>query len=690
MSRGVTDILYLYDRPAEPVFVPRGDNKVAFDVPASYLTDHYRSNAVEILSRFGEADVEKIPIKELTIPSIDFASQLGRRENFSLFIPKHRRLAGRLVEILLGMRTYEDFLSASVFCHDRVNPYMYIYCLSVAILHRSDTQNLPLPTLCEVFPDKYMDSAVFVQARDEANIVPAGSRVPIEIPRDYTASDLDEEHRVAYFREDLGINLHHWHWHLVYPFTGPRQVVRKDRRGELLYYMHQQIMARYNCERFCNNLSRVKKWNNWREPIPEAYFPKLDSLVASRAWPARPSNSVLRDVNRPVDEVQFDIQDMERWRDRLFEAIQTGAIQNDRGERVQLTEMGGIDVLGDIMEASILSPNMNLYGDLHNFMHLALSYIHDPDHRYLESFSPIGDPSTAMRDPIFYRLHQYVEEVFQQHKRTLPSYSPQQLMYSNVKVTAISITSNNQPNNTLSTFWQQSDVDMSRGLDFTPRGSVLARFTHLQHVPFVYNIEVDNQNNQNKIGTCRIFMGPKTDERGLPMPFRDQKNFMIELDKFTVNLKPGKNQIRRRSDESNITIPFERTFRNLEAGRPTDITQLDEFNYCGCGWPQHMLIPKGTKEGFPSALFVMISNFDDDKVEQDVQGQCVNAASYCGIRNKKYPDARPMGFPFDRWPGDEVNTLSQFLTENMRTVDVTIRHTNTVLKRSIAVSENNV
>jgi hypothetical protein len=62
---------------------------------------------------------------------------------------------------------------------------------------------------------------------------------------DYTATDLEEEHRVAYFREDLGINLHHWHWHLVYPFDGPQQVVNKDRRGELFYYMHQQIVARW-------------------------------------------------------------------------------------------------------------------------------------------------------------------------------------------------------------------------------------------------------------------------------------------------------------------------------------------------------------------------------------------------------------------------------------------------------------
>lgn len=32
-----SDILYLFDRPAEPVYVPKGENRVAFQVPANYL-----------------------------------------------------------------------------------------------------------------------------------------------------------------------------------------------------------------------------------------------------------------------------------------------------------------------------------------------------------------------------------------------------------------------------------------------------------------------------------------------------------------------------------------------------------------------------------------------------------------------------------------------------------------------------
>jgi hypothetical protein len=82
---------------------------------------------------------------------------------------------------------------------------------------------------------------------------------------------------------------------------------------------------------------------------------------------------------------------------------------------------------------------------------------------------------------------------------------------------------------------------------------------------------------------------------------------------FLVNGKPQ--TIDRRSTDSSVTIPFERTFRNLDAGRPAEgSANLAEFNFCGCGWPDHMLIPKGNAEGLPCDLFVMVSNFAEDRV----------------------------------------------------------------------------
>lgn len=76
--------------------------------------------------------------------------------------------------------------------------------------------------------------------------------------------------------------------------------------------------------------------------------------------------------------------------------------------------------------------------------------------------------------------------------------------------------------------------------------------------------------------------------------------------------------IRRRSDESSVTIPYERSFRRIGTKfQPAAGVALDEFQFCGCGWPQHMLLPKSTVEGTEYELFVMISNYDDDTVNQE-------------------------------------------------------------------------
>lgn len=109
-----------------------------------------------------------------------------------------------------------------------------------------------------------------------------------------------------------------------------------------------------------------------------------------------------------------------------------------------------------------------------------------------------------------------------------------QLGFPGVEITDIGVQTPNQPANQISTFWTKSDVDLSRGLDFTPRGKILARFTHLNHADYTYRIVANNRNNAPRRGTVRIFIAPKQDERGLPYVFRDQKELMIEMDKFTV------------------------------------------------------------------------------------------------------------------------------------------------------------
>ncbi|RZC40083.1 Hemocyanin N domain containing protein, partial [Asbolus verrucosus] len=168
-------LLLLFDRPQEPSFMVKGD-KYVFDVPNNSLPEKYKPIGVQLFNKFGEDASERIPVKEISPPNLDDILELGRHENFSLFVPKHRRISGKLIRIFLAAKDVDDLLATAVYVRDRVNPYLFNYTFSVALLHRSDTQNLDLPSFIHTFPDKYIDSQVFAIAREEANIVPEGNR----------------------------------------------------------------------------------------------------------------------------------------------------------------------------------------------------------------------------------------------------------------------------------------------------------------------------------------------------------------------------------------------------------------------------------------------------------------------------------------------------------------------------------
>lgn len=79
---------------------PNGN--AVFDVPNSLLTDRYK-NGPDVTSRFGDNSSEHIPVRaNITIPNLKVPMSLDRKEQFSLFIPRHRRIAAHLVNIFMG------------------------------------------------------------------------------------------------------------------------------------------------------------------------------------------------------------------------------------------------------------------------------------------------------------------------------------------------------------------------------------------------------------------------------------------------------------------------------------------------------------------------------------------------------------------------------------------------------------
>lgn len=336
----------------------------------------------------------------------------------------------------------------------------------------------------------------------------------------------------------------------MYPGEGSDEIVKKDRRGELFYYMHHQVLARYNADRMANGLERIKPVS-LEEPIEEAYFPKIIRSKSQRAYASRIANCTLHDIKRK--EAEVEVNDLRRWRDRIYEAVDSGFITDVRnilcfihklyknllkvsGNRIPFDEVKGIDVLGNLVESTRLSINRKLYGNLHGLGHDLISFIHDPDGKYLEDISTMGSVATAMRDPVFYRWHLFINNIFLRYKATQPEYPREELEFDEVEIKAVTVQVRNQSvnPNTLMTYWQKSEVDLGVGVDFGNEGNFFGTFKHLQHAPFFYSVVVANSNRTVVQGTCRIFIAPKLNEKGRQLKFEEQRILMIEMDKFTV------------------------------------------------------------------------------------------------------------------------------------------------------------
>lgn len=554
MARRIEAIGLLLQAPREPLFVPKVDHNntvVRFVLPPSFYPSTDNSKAI---TKFIPGDAYEIRVADLIQkPDLSsFEAVVPKFKGFDSFIPKHRETSAVLVKLFMDAKDAEQLLSLAAFSRDQLNPMLFQYALRITLMHRKDTKHVPIPHVFHSFPEQFFDPDILALGRQSLFIseepqdkTRKKTPTPVVIGHNYTANMADPEQRLSYFREDIGLNLHHWHWHLVYPH---HLDFKKDRRGELFYYMHTQMLARYNIERFCNHMGYVRPLD-LRAPIGEAYFPKVTSSGTLRTFPGRPANSMLQDLNRQGNEVR--ICDLEQWRDRIVEAIKVGYVKEHRmkldpktGQRVYTTdkvdldEKTGIDILGNIVETHKDAKGNGYYGDLHNAGHDLISYCHDPDGTYREDNGVMGSVNTAIRDPVFFRWHTFIDKIFKFHKQQLPPYTEGELDFDGVRVESVSVETMSREANEIGTFWKQSTVNVM-GLDFAHKSNKASfAFTHLEHDDFTYNIEVTNPYRETLMGTVRIFLGPKFNEHTTQLKFtQEQRELMIEMDRFAYKCK---------------------------------------------------------------------------------------------------------------------------------------------------------
>nr|AAA96966.2 hemocyanin subunit 6 [Metacarcinus magister] len=561
---------------------------------------------------------------------------------FSLFNTRQREEALMLYDVLEHSTDWSTFAGNAAFFRVSMNEGEFVYALYAAVIHSELTQHVVLPPLYEVTPHLFTNSEV-IQEAYKAKMTQTAAKIESH----FTGSKSNPEQRVAYFGEDIGMNTHHVTWHLEFPFwwDDAHENHHIERKGESFFWVHHQLTVRFDAERLSNYLDPVDELH-WDDVIHEGFVPHTMYKYGGY-FPSRPDNVHFEDVDGVAR-----VRDMLILESRIRDAIAHGYVTGRDGSIISISDSHGIDVLGDVIESSLYSPNPEYYGALHNTAHMMLGRQGDPHGKFDLPPGVLEHFETATRDPAFFRLHKYMDNIFREHKDSLTPYTKDELEFPGVKIDSISLS------NRLETYFEDFEYSLINAVDDTtkvadvPISTIVKR---LAHKDFTVESVITNNNEHEVMATVRIFAWPMYDNNDVEFSFNDGRWNAIEMDKFWIKLASGTNTITRSSKDSSITVPDVPSFQDLiektkEAVSSGSELHLEEY-VSGLGLPNRFLLPKGTTQGMKFHLVVFVS---DGAKDAAIDGLHENTSfNHYGAHNGKYPDKRPHGYPMDRRVDDK-------------------------------------
>jgi tyrosinase len=515
----------------------------------------------------------------------------------------------------------------------------------------------------------------------------------------------------------------------------PRGGVTKDRQGELFLYMHRQMLARYDTERLAVGLEPVEPWDfHDKEPWgydPGQYLrPRFNPRLPGRGWETTPEG----EKGKPAS-VMVTVQDMAERGKRLFEAASSGHFELPNGARVPVdVNLLGLTQEADIgtVETNVLPWKDDFseeefvawynalivghYGNFHNVGHDMFGWLSEENRGVME-FVP-----TAMRDHVFFRWHRLIDNLCSTWQDTQPSHDfsadappvtirkglpgqPQEPNRSPDIILCLqrdlipwdrwdefgdyafggaswdeefatgtfappAMPSGFKTTAELQTEMRRRVVTIETGREDPAKPEPPHEIEYLDQEEFFYFFRLENESKAEQDVTVRVFLvaaDPKMSE---------DRRMWIEMDKFKQTLAAEEKAVvfRPASLSSAIRRPGAKppSAEQPPVQAPSDPMQRNPEiaeNYCDCGWPYNLLLPRGKSEGMRFRLLVMLTDWKLDNVPQE--GDC-GSMSYCGAR-EKYPDTRPMGYPFDAPFGERTIAETIAAAPNMATRDFTIR-----------------
>lgn len=554
--------------------------------------------------------------------------------------------ADRMNEVLkqlcaAGAEVEEGILKAKALLKGGESPDLMRHALGIYLTHSANAQSrgIVIPPL--------KSHAMFLQQRTTAMAVAATppnaqTITPGEV---VTPDTFQGPALLSYWREDYDYNDHHVHWHMVFPGTGVVvdgvNVKVIDRQGELFLYMHSQMVARYETEGLCWNLPLVRPWNMYDDVLESGYVPVpglidfYGGYAPYSSWFATKNPNIPDTKDQPVPRAL-----LETWRDNIYEGIKEGYFwtKNKAGEsrKLLLTEDNCADLVGVVIEAESAALQIqpdgswldsDKYGNLHNFGHdkfAELGY-----HNFLSKTNPYGlmiSNFGSPRDAAFWPWHKHI----QYFGRLAAAKFPQDITAHQGAVTLSNLVLSAQDDQ--APHYSENGINTVMG---PPAVNLLESRAKLNHAPYQWSVQVMSTRNDPPPSveapqtiTLRLFIAAKE--------LMENYHNWIEMDKVTLTLTSGATITKVRLDTDSTVARKMANYSELDAQWAT--------SWCRCGWPQNMMLPVGKVDGMEFVAFCMAT---DDALDTAVK---TPSLSYCGAmqNERKYPDPRGMGYPFNR------------------------------------------
>jgi hypothetical protein len=301
------------------------------------------------------------------------------------------------------------------------------------------------------------------------------------------------------------------------------------------------------------------------------------------------------------------------------------------------------------------------YPGTHNFGHGFISDLSEENERG-ERVGVMATTRTAIRDPVFWRWHKYVDDLNFAWQETQPAQRVADFEADAPPVRVRDVVlcrTADLPSDDPDDFVEAGDnVELRDGTvvattdelrtevrqrellieppEGDPRPAQRFEIDYLAHEEFCYLVRVESLADRDVDVTVRIFVAP--DETA-----QDRRTW-IEMDKFIHAVPAGQRIVILRPDVLASVVKKPADVDPAHPVEPRPGEDDDGGSYCECGWPYTLLLPRGTAAGMAFRLLVLLTDAAADRVAQ--AGHC-GSMSYCGAVDR-YPDVRDMGYPFAR------------------------------------------